>query len=175
MKTPERVNWQQFNDEIGIWYVDNVENGACRHCQTAIQLSVHTPLSIHALEFGAPTCAGSGMVLYANIPYCPKCEPERPGHGCLHMPYVPSIQTQRRTAAEYMVRAPFEDALDAPESQGVVIHAERLSILTPDGGPPETWYRLRDLDLHNDVAIERHFMDTMPLLIRYLERKLHGG
>ena len=87
MQTPKRISADEFVKKYHLWkrletkYAKGIE--CCEHCGQRIAWRF-CHLSLHEAEL--PQCAGPGTVLPIDIPFCPSCEHEPEGFGCLHIP-----------------------------------------------------------------------------------------
>jgi len=91
MNSPKRETRDKFllrlNKYLEERCVKEGDKFICKKCgETILQKTVF--VSIHSTEFD-DMCAGGGEVKKMAIPYCPKCESEPSGFGCIHVPFFP--------------------------------------------------------------------------------------
>lgn len=86
MQTPKRISADEFVREYHRWrQLETKVKGVvcCAHCDQRIAWRF-CRLSLHVMDF--QECTGPGTVLTIDIPFCPSCEHEPEGLGCLHIP-----------------------------------------------------------------------------------------
>lgn len=84
MKTPRRVPYREFMDELkATAFKPNPR--LCPSCGKETMVQRQAMISFHHLEFG-DLCTGSGRCLPMAIPFCPDCEEVPDPSGCLHIP-----------------------------------------------------------------------------------------
>jgi hypothetical protein len=89
MRTPSRVDWNQFQLSVRSFYDDccrqsnTSERPVCKKCGTEIA-TIIAFMAVHD-ERLADSCAGPGRVWQLPIPYCPRCEEKPANHGCIHV------------------------------------------------------------------------------------------
>jgi hypothetical protein len=78
MQTPQR----ELLTDFGARLASALQANCCPRCSGPFK-SKRVHLSLHLLEL--PNCAGPGVVIRRELPWCPKCESEPFDAGCLHV------------------------------------------------------------------------------------------